>query len=117
MRTERRIVRVGAIAGLLAAVSGCGDSATSPMKADAAATLVDVEGKDVLLTVPTRREDGQEVLQIERVPAGTRVIVLEDAPVKAPVRRDLRLVKIRVDEGPKKGTVGGVNRLELRPSS
>ncbi len=101
--------RLVALAGLVGSVVGCSDpeSALFPKNAP------------VILQVPGGTIDANVVGQAREIASlhdGARATVVADHPAVPPTQATLRMVKLRVDEGPCKGLEVEVSRYLIRPA-
>jgi hypothetical protein len=103
--------------GVLVALglAGCGENAAvSPLPANSMATLYQDKGGTV--TIESTEKDAVGLALFVALPSGTRVRVLEDQPAKPPTKAEQRLIRVRVEDGERKGLTGTIRRNKLRPA-
>jgi hypothetical protein len=92
---------------------GCGGSSSGPLAPNTAAVLHNADGGSVTVESETKNNVG--MAEFVTLPSGTKVTVLDDAKFGKTERPEIRPVRVQVEEGPRKGLTGTVNRQRLRP--
>ncbi len=96
---------------LLSAVA-CGKP-SGPLAPQSAATLHNPEGGSV--TIESENKTSVGLNEFVTFASGTKVTVLDDAKFGKTERPEIRPVRVRVEEGDRKGLTGTVSRQKLRP--
>lgn len=104
------------VSGLLLFLAGCGNREADMLAVGESVCFSDGSTQDVSAWVDRGGNDPVDRFEQVVIPAGTHGQVVEDEPARPPVQALLRLVRVKVADGPLQGREVELARNKLRPA-